>query len=140
MKPHDTVSHIMTREVVAVQQDAPLSAVRQILQRHAFHHVPVLKGELLVGILSAVDVARVALEGYLDDEGTIRAHLDASFSVARLMTPEPRALQPYDSVHTAAEILGDGQIHALPVVDRDGKLLGMVTSTDLIRYLATQLR
>lgn len=136
----DTVHRIMTREVVSVQEDAPLSTVRQLLRDHPFHHVPVLRGELLVGILSAVDIARLALEGYVRDQATVDAHLDAAFSISQVMTPEPVALQAHDPILRAAEILGDGQFHALPVISPEGHLLGMVTSTDLIRYLATRAR
>ena len=138
MDPLATVSQIMTREVIAVQQDDPLSTVRSILRKYPIHHVPVLDGELLVGILSSADLYRLALDAYVQDSDTVAAHLDAAFSIAKVMSPEPVAVQPNASIRQAADILGDGAIHALPVVDAAGRLVGMLTSTDLIRYLAGQ--
>jgi len=138
MNPLETVSRIMTREVITVQQDAPLSTVRSILRRHAIHHVPVLNGEMLVGILSSMDISLLALDAYVGDDETAAAHLDASFSIPRVMSVEPVAVRPNDPIRHAAEILGDGSIHSLPVVDEAGRLVGLLTSTDLIRYLAGQ--
>lgn len=139
MNPLDTISQIMTRDVITVQQDAPLSTVRQILGSRPIHHVPVLNGQSLVGILSSADLARLALDAYVSDEDTVDSHLDAAFSIVKVMSPEPLALKPTDNIRRAAELLGDGDFHALPIIDDQGLLVGMVTSTDLIRYLAGQL-
>lgn len=138
MNPLETINQIMTRDVIAVQQDAPLSTVRRILGTRPIHHVPVLNGEVLVGILSSADIARLALDAYVVDDDTVSSHLDAAFSILDVMTPEPLALTPSDAIRRAAEILGDGHFHSLPIVDEQGRLVGMVTSTDLIRYLVGQ--
>jgi CBS domain-containing protein len=112
--------------------------VRRLLSRHPFHHVPVLDGELLVGILSSHDLLRLSLTVYEDSSEMEDAWLDASSTIRKAMTPEPEALYPEDPISRAASILGDGSFHALPVIDREGRLKGMVTSTDLIRYLANR--
>ncbi|MFT4977914.1 MAG: CBS domain-containing membrane protein [Myxococcota bacterium] len=138
MNPLETINRIMTRDVVTVQLHDSMSTVRSILRSRPFHHVPVLKGDLLVGMLSSADPARLALDAYVPDQETADAHLDAAFSVEAAMSPEPVSIQASDTVRRAAEILGDGDIHFLPVTDETGRLLGMVTSTDLIRYLARQ--
>ena len=49
-------------------------------------------------------------------------------------------LNPDDSIQRAAELLGDGAFHALPVVDPQGSLVGILTSTDLVRLLHAELR
>ena len=41
-------------------------------------------------------------------------------------------------MRSAAELLGEGTFHSLPVVDDEGRLQGLVTSTDVIRYLLAQ--
>lgn len=45
-----------------------------------------------------------------------------------------------DTIHEAAEKLMNGNFHSLPVVDKDGNAVGIVTSTDLIKYLCEQTR
>lgn len=131
------VRDLMTVDVEAVQRTARPSEVRGLLRRRAYHHVPVLDGERLVGILSAVDIALVSLGGYVHDQGTVDAHLDVAFDLGKLMAVDVVTVRPDDTVQRAAERLGDGQFHALPVVDHDGRLVGILTSTDILRWLAT---
>jgi len=131
----ETVRQVMTDDVLSVQVEAPLSDVRRLLREHAFHHVPVVHGERLVGMLSSVDLARLGLEAWGVGEDTVDAHLDASFRVEEVMTIGVEAVRPHDSVQKATEILAEGRIHAVPVVDERERLVGMVTSTDLLRYL-----
>ncbi|TLD40129.1 MAG: CBS domain-containing protein [Candidatus Jettenia ecosi] len=48
----------------------------------------------------------------------------------------PKFLDINSTVRKAAHLLSDGVFHSLPVVDKDNNLIGIITSTDLIRYLA----
>jgi CBS domain-containing protein len=131
---NEPVRHIMTTDVLAVQVRAPLSEVRRLLRHHPFHHVPVLDGDRLVGLLSSVDLARLGLEAWGVGEETVDAHLDASFRVEEVMSVGLEALRPHDTVEKATEILADGRFHALPVVDEHEHLVGLLTSTDLLRF------
>jgi len=131
----EPVSALMTRDVHAVQVDAAPSQVRDLLRRHPFHHVPVLDGEVVVGMLSSADLAALGLEAWGVDETTVDAELDASFDLRALMSHDVVSIHAEDPILRATELLADGSIHALPVVDGDNRLIGVVTSTDLIRYL-----
>lgn len=134
------VRSLMQTEVISVDVASPPSAVRRLLDTHRFHHVPVLDGDVLVGIVSTVDLARVSLERWVEDKATRDAWLDREWSLAALMTPLPDVLHPDDPIRVAAERLADGAYHALPVVDADRRLVGIVTSTDLLRFLVPHLR
>jgi CBS domain-containing protein len=132
------VRDLMTTEVEAVQVDAPLSEVREHLQRRAFHHMPIVDGERLVGILSALDLARFSLDAYVLDRATVNAHLDAAFRIVDLVGEPTVTVFPDSPLTEAAELLAEGAFHALPVVDREGRLQGILTSTDLVRWMALQ--
>ena len=69
---------------------------------------------------------------------TLRAALDQYFSIRDCMQSPVVCIGAGESIRRAAEILGEGQFHCLPVVEGDQRLVGIVTSTDLIRYLADQ--
>lgn len=129
----------METNVRFVEVDAPLSEVHRMLETHPFHHVPVVDEGRLVGILSSVDLARVSQELWVKDEETRAAWLDEMMSIREQMTPLPDVLHPDDPIRVAAERLGDGAYHALPVVDHEGRLVGIVTSTDLVRLLHTEV-
>ncbi len=131
------VRQLMATEPVTVRLGAPLSTVRELLRTHPFNHVPVVSERgRLVGILSAADLARYSLDAWVGDEKVVDAELDASFDLKEVMSNEPVSVQPSDSVRHAAGLLADGGFHGLPVVNEDGELVGMLTSTDLLRFLA----
>lgn len=136
MNRHVAVRQFMSDRVVFVDIEAPLSTVRDLLRRRGFHHAPVTQGGRLVGILSSTDLARYALDAWVDDPATSDAHLDARFAVANVMTHEPIAVDPNASARHAAMLLASGDFHALPVTEPDGTLVGIVTSTDLLRLFA----
>ncbi|MCB9766208.1 MAG: CBS domain-containing protein [Alphaproteobacteria bacterium] len=129
------VAHIMTREVVSVQVDQKLSDARRVLAEHPFHHVPVLRGRLLVGVLSPADILPLTLEAYIGDPATVAAHLDAAHTIEGVMTHEPLTVQPAEPLIRAAELLAEGAFHSLPVVDGKGELVGIITSTDILRVV-----
>ncbi len=138
MRRNEPIHHIMTTEVFSVHLAEKPSKVRQLIDDNPFQHVPVVNGEKLVGIISAKDLAKLSLDAYVHDKRAVDAYLDAEFSIEKLMTPDPECINDHATVRKAAEILAEGPFHALPVVDKQGLLKGMVTSTDLLRYMVAQ--
>lgn len=138
MKRHDPVTHIMSRHLVTVHHGEPVSKVRQLVREHGVHHIPVVSGDELVGIITWTDILRVSFgETFQTDERAVDATLDHTFSIEQLMHKDPVSLQDTATIKDAAEILARGDFHSVPVV-HGRKLCGIVTSTDLIKYLLEQ--
>lgn len=137
MKRNEPVSKIMTSDIATVHTGQKLSEVRRMLANNPYHHVPVVSGDQLVGIISASDMLKLSLAIYGVDERTVDAMLDSQHTIDSVMSRNPTTIAAKDTVRTAAELLGEGVFHSLPIVD-DGKLVGIVTSTDVIRYLLDQ--
>jgi len=135
MKKNEPIDKILTRDVETVHVGMAVSDVRKLFMDKGFHHVPVVSGKKLVGIISASDILRISMDGVGADERSMDAYLDHRFSIEELMNRELRTLPPKSTIAAAAELLSDGSFHAIPVVDDSGSLEGLVTSTDLIRYL-----
>lgn len=131
------VRDVMSDRPVFVEIDDPPSKVQEVLTRAPFHHLPVMKGGVLVGIISATDLARISLGAWVKDHATQQAWLDATFTMSEVMTWEPECVQASDPLKLAADKLSSGDFHALPVVDGNQQLVGMLTSTDLLRWLVT---
>ena len=140
MKRNEPVSHIMSTGLVTVHHGDPISKARKLIREHGVHHLPVVKGHEIVGIISSSDILRVSFgDAFGADERAVDATLDHTMSLEQVMQPSPRTLRKDMSIRDAAEILSAGDYHAVPIVDTDGKtLVGMVTSTDLIKYLLDQ--
>ncbi|MCA9569563.1 MAG: CBS domain-containing protein [Myxococcales bacterium] len=136
MNASEIVRHVMSAPPVSIDVDAKPSDVHALLTEKAFHHLPVLDRGVLVGMLSTLDLARVSLGRWVDDPSTVAAWLDTQFSVRELMTWEPEFVRDDDPVRIAADRLASGGFHSLPVLDASDRLVGIVTSTDLLRLLA----
>jgi len=135
MKKNESIDKILTRDVATVHIDQKVSDVRKLLATSGFHHVPVISGKKLIGLISASDILGISVEGVGSDVRSMDAYLDHQFSIEGLMRKDLRTLPVKSTIADAAEALSDGSIHAVPIVDPEGQLVGLVTSTDLIRYL-----
>ena len=121
-----TVAEVMTAAPAVLHVTQSIRAAQRILADNPYQHIPVIQGGKLIGILSDRDIAAF-LAG--------RPHA-ADLEVALAMTADPVSVAPETPAETAAELLIRHRVHSLPVVDGDmGKLLGIVTPTDLMRLL-----
>ena len=139
MKKNEPVSQIMSKELVTVHHGEPFSAVRKKAQEHGVHHIPVVNGRELVGMISWTDIMRVSFaDAFHQDPRAVDATLDHTFKLEDIMCKDPVSLQMTASIRDAAEILSNSDFHCLPVCN--GKeLVGLVTTTDMIRYLREQM-
>ncbi len=135
MTKREPIQSVMTSEPTYVQRSQPISQVYDLLDGAPFHHVPVLDGDRPVGMVSASDILRLVYDIDGSDDRMLRTMLDHQFNIDDAMTEELRTLASTASVYDAASMLSDGSLHSVLVVDDDGKLAGIVTSTDLVRYL-----
>ena len=123
-----TISRIMTTEPVFVGPDDSIVEAQAKLRSNAINHLAVVDDDRLVGMLSTSDMLRFAL---LDE----RSPVLGAIRVRKLMRENPHVIPVNASLRRAAEALSDGSFHALPVVEPDMTLVGILTSTDLIRHL-----
>lgn len=138
MRKNDPITNLMVTDVTTIQAGQPLSVARKTLSEGNFHHLPVLDGKTLVGVLSSHDMMRLSFEAFNTDERTMDHVLDEQFKLVDVMTTEPVTLTNKNTVRDAVERLSEGKIHSLPVINEGSELVGIVTSTDLIRYLEKQ--
>jgi CBS domain-containing protein len=138
MKKNEPISKILTRDVATTHTGQKVSDVRKLLMKNGFHHVPVVSGQKLIGLISASDILGISVEGVGSDERSMDAYVDHQFSIEKLMKTDLKTLSSSAKIADAADALSAGDIHAVPVVDDAGDLQGLVTSTDLIRFLRDQ--
>ena len=130
------VTEIMSTPVHAIGIDQHLSDARRLMTRERIHHVLIVEGRRLVGMVSASDIMRLGYGDTPDANAPLAKVMDSSHSLREVMQRELVTIGHVQSIRKAAELLSSGSFHALPVVDGEGAALGMVTSTDLVRYLA----
>lgn len=138
MKKNDSVTKIMSSNVALVQEGSTLSEVRRMMCDLHIHHIPVVNGKKLVGLVSFTDLMKINMVINGADERSIDAIIDQQFKITDIMSRQLTTIRNTETVRQAAELLMEGHFHSLPVVDQAGNVVGMLTSTDLIRYLNDQ--
>ncbi len=138
MKRREPVSAIMTHNVQTVNLNDELSDVVDTLKKHKIRHIPVVDGKEVAGIISRTDINRLTFGSLFENqEGADEAVL-TMLSVSQVMTARPRLVKIDATVKDVAEIFAQEEFHTLPVVDDNAALVGIVTTTDIIKYLLEQ--
>lgn len=136
MKHREPVSQIMSKAVKSVHRKQNLADVQQLMDAFNIRHIPVVDGEAVVGILSRTDIMH-ARYGAIKGGEELQMNLLEQMPVEKAMTPNPQTVSPGVSIREVGSILHEKNFSALPVVE-DQKLVGMVTTKDLIGYLLEQ--
>ncbi len=138
MKKNSPVTQVMTSEPTTVHEGEPISKLRKIFEEQGIHHIPVVSGKKLSGIVSWSDFMRISFGEFGNqDSKSLDEILDHTYKLQDVMTVNCTTIDKGGTIREAARILGSHNFHALPVVDGE-ELVGIVTSTDLIRFLADQ--
>jgi len=138
LKKNDPVKHVAIKDVISIQEGQNISDARHVMCNHNIHHVPVVSGTKLVGMVSFTDMMKIDLMIKGADERSVDTIIDQQFTLADVMTTDLVTASSKATVREVATILSDNSFHSLPLVDDDGNLAGIVTSTDLIKYLVDQ--
>lgn len=135
MKRREPVSRIMTTDVFTINVTTNLRDAEHEMKARNIRHVPVVSGEELIGMLSLTDLMRISFgDVYGESQTDVDSAIYDMLSLKQVMVSNPVSIEKDTTIKEAAEILSSKEFHALPVTD-DGKLVGIVTSTDLIRFL-----
>lgn len=133
-----TVREWMTTPVLTISPTASISNAHQMMKENGVRRLPVVDHDRLVGIITIGDVR----EASPSDATTLSIwelnYLWAQLTVEKIMTRHPYTIEADNSILDAAQIMLDKKISGLPVVDEDGKLVGMITESDVFRMLIKQ--
>jgi CBS domain-containing protein len=133
------VSTIMSTQLVILNTTDSLEKAERLFKKHKIRHIPVIEGQKkIVGMLSLTDLLRISFaDGAYEDEDDIESVVYEMFTLSQVMAKKIKSVSPQTSIKEVAELLAAREFHAVPVVD-EGDLVGIVTTTDLIKYLLKQ--
>lgn len=138
MKQNVSVSTIMTQNVIKLNITDDLTKAESLFKKNKIRHIPVVNGNKIIGMLSYTDLLRISfVDAVDDDEDVIDATVYNMFTVEQVMAKNLITISPDATIKEAAEILSNKEFHALPICEGD-LLVGIVTTTDLIKYLIDQ--
>lgn len=121
---NEPLSSIMKTELITLTPDNTVREAFDLFRGKNIHHLPVVEGKKLVGILTTHDIFK--LERNPEDYVKIK--------VSDIMTTKVAAMAPTDKIGSLVMVLVENLFHALPVVDAERNVLGIVTTLDVMKY------
>jgi len=137
MKKRTPIAKIMTSDLITVNTTDDLRTVSRLMHDKNIRHIPVVSGNKLAGIVSKTDIMRLSFGNLFEGQEQADEAIFDMLKLEQVMVSNPKTVSSEDTIREVAEFLTQAEFHALPVVD-EGKLVGIVTTTDVIRYLVDQ--
>lgn len=125
------VADIMSSPVYVINADEPVSHARKLMLRHRIGTLPVLNEGKMIGIVTKSDISNRLAQA----EPLWRRRPIDQIPIKLIMTETVITIYPEASISQAAILMLENGIHNVPVV-KNGNIVGIVTRTDLVRYVA----
>ena len=130
-------SGLMTSPPETIDAHAPVRDAIAILEKLGIRHLPVTgdRGEL-VGIVSERDIRQLVVPVVEGDHYRASVMTRLGAPVSQIMSRDVRAVRPDTDVIAIVELMLEHHFGAVPVVDRDGIVVGIVSYIDVLRHVA----
>ena len=145
LKKRILIKDVMTKNVIAVKKDTKVSELIEILTKNRISGIPVVDEEnRVIGIVSEADLLFTTKTGKIrglreflkrligEEYSTLATPLSGDLKVEDIMTSPVITASPDMDIEEASKILSEKRIKRLPVVDENGKLIGIITRHDLV--------
>jgi len=128
------VSKYMTQKLIVAASEMTIKQAFLTMRTHRVRHLPVVDGDTLVGIISDRDLRRPRWAEKIDD-WTSYYQISDDITVKDVMTSHPEVVHTYDHILKAVAIFRERRYGALPVLDKDQSLVGILSAQDLLLAL-----
>ena len=132
------IRDVMTKSLLVQDPDCPLSMVTKVMTSHQFRRLPIVKNDVLFGIITATDIVRYIGSGKVFEKlvtGNVAEVM--GLPVRDLINGNLYTTDPTQSITDAARQMLENGVGALPVIE-DSRLTGLITEFDLVRALSTE--
>ncbi|MCK9439802.1 MAG: CBS domain-containing protein [Methanothrix sp.] len=127
------VKDYMSAPIYVIERNEPIQRARNLMFKYAIGRLPVMDAGKLVGIVTKYDITNRLNQASPEWR---RRPID-KVPIQVVMTEKPLTIFPDATMPQAAEILIENGISGLPV-ERDGEIVGMITSRDIMKYFSEQ--
>ncbi|HMT95292.1 MAG TPA: CBS domain-containing protein [Ferruginibacter sp.] len=134
MNRKSKVSEIMAEKLIVADAHNSFTQIMDFFTRSKIHHLPITQNNKIIGIVSLSDIIRYLGRVLEEGKTTSISEISNSFSLDAVMTKNPYCLKTTDTIESAFEEISKGGFHALPIIQEDETLVGIVTAIDLVRW------
>lgn len=134
----ELVSDWMTRDVIAIDPGTSLTDAHHLMREKRIRRLPVVDHRKVVGIVTLGDIraAEPSMASSLS-VWEVNSLLD-NLKVSEFMTRKPMTIDRNASIGEAATLMLENKFSGLPVVDGEGRLVGIITESDIFRLVASE--
>jgi len=129
------VDRIMSTELVTLEMDEDLGMADTIMNLARIRHLPVVREERLVGLVTHRDILRAQVSLFAELTPKQSAEINREILACDIMTREVETVGPGTSVLEVARLMYRRKLGCVPVVEDDGRLVGIVTEADFVRLV-----
>ena len=137
MMQNDPVSEIMIENIIALNREDDLERAEMLFNTYKIKHIPVVSADVVIGMLSYSDLLKISDPETTKDAHNVNTVVYNIFTIEQVMSKNIVTIHSNTPIKEAATILSNSDFHALPVVN-EGVLIGIVTTTDLLKYYVKQ--
>jgi acetoin utilization protein AcuB len=127
------VKEWMTKDPVTITDETSMMKAIHIMKERRFRRLPVLHEGKLVGLVTDRDLKEASPSKATTLDVHELYYLLAELQIKEIMTRNPLAVSPEDTVEHAAQLMLEKTISGLPVVDETGYLVGIITQSDVFK-------
>lgn len=133
---NEIISEWMTPNPVTITPDTTLPEAHRIMKERSIRRLPIVANGQLIGIVTLGDVRGAEPSGATSLSIWEINYLVSRLRVTEIMTPDPVVVNVDSPVSRAAHLMLKYKVSGLPVVDYDGRLVGIITESDIFRMVA----
>ena len=127
------VKDYMSTPIYVIERNEPIQRARNLMFKYGIGRLPVLDGGKLAGIVTKYDITNRLNQAAPEWR---RRPID-KVPIQVVMTEKPITIFPEATMPQAAELMLDNEVSGLPV-ERDGEIVGMITTRDMMKYFSEQ--
>ncbi|MDH7508161.1 MAG: CBS domain-containing protein [Methanomassiliicoccales archaeon] len=127
------VKDVMTKNVIAIHENTSITELKALFDKYDYNGFPVVRDGYLIGIVTKLDLLKTFSTG----KSVSKTDLLKLFAekVGEIMRKAVISINADDDLKKAIEYMVEFKLRSLPVVDNEGKLVGMISRKDVMEHL-----
>ncbi len=129
------VKDYMSSTVISVTSETPITQAHQIMKKNNIRRLPVIDNGNLEGMVTIGDVREASPSGATSLSIWELNYLWSQIKVGNIMTKDVMTVRANEPIINAAKLMYENKISGLPVLDDAGKVIGVITESDIFRMV-----